>query len=57
MNRNVNTMPQCHLNPADLRGVGSSLRTIYAVTDDGKFDALLDKLDRAHARQSDRSRD
>lgn len=56
MSRNVPTMTQCNLNPADLRGVGASLRTIYAVADDGKFDALLGKLDRAHARKGERRR-
>lgn len=46
-------MSQCHLNPADLRGVGASLRTLYTVADDGKFDALLGKLDRAYVRNGD----
>lgn len=50
-------MSQCHLSPADLRGVGASLRRLYAVADDGKFDTLLGKLDRAYAgRPGDRRR-
>lgn len=40
-------MRDSHLTPADLRGVGASLRRLFAVTDDGGFDRLLGQLDKA----------
>lgn len=46
MNRPASPRPS-HLKPADLRGVGASLRKIYAIADDGSFDRLLGRLDRA----------
>lgn len=45
MNRTASPRPS-HLTPADLRGVGASLRRIYTVSDDGSFDHLLGRLDR-----------
>lgn len=46
MNRNVDQRPN-HLTRADLRGVGASLRKIYTIADDGSFERLLRRLDRA----------
>jgi len=48
VNRSTNPRPS-HLTAADLRGVGASLRKIYTITDDGTFDRLLGRLDRATA--------
>lgn len=36
---------QMHLKHDDLCGIGASLRTIFTVADDGRFDALLRDLD------------
>lgn len=45
-----------NLTPADLRGVGASLRKVFAVAEDGGFDRLLDQLDRAEQSLRSRSR-
>lgn len=46
MNRTASQRPS-HLTPADLRGVGASLRKIYSIAEDRSFDRLLGRLDLA----------
>ena len=48
---NYETRPApARLTCNDLNGVGASLRTIFTVADDGKFDAILRHLDMAYRR-------
>jgi hypothetical protein len=43
----ANPPDQMHLKQVDLNGIAASLRSIFTIADDGKFDSLLRDLDGA----------